>query len=378
MIRNPVLRIAIVGMYPSHANQIFEGIMRVTASLADALAILPETEVTVLTPHRMRHFLKKTTVQKKDHLIIKRMNYLTYIFHLLKNNLYDVVNIHGVSLFTALALIYQIRNRQNRNTVYTSHGLVAMEKQMGYRYSPSMVLFEKLLIYFSHSITTISSRTGQYILQNYNIQQKKITVIGNGVNPDLFKPAGRVKKKENSGQILFVGSLLPVKGLDFLFSVLYDIQDPFIMHLVGKSTPYFESLKTKYQALFHQKKIRFHGAKFQNELMKMYAFCDFLVLTSYYDQFPQVVLEAMAMGKPVLLSDRIGSSDIIQQGKNGYIIPYGDQNALKEKISDLLRHPLKCRKMGQFSRRVAEKNTWHNIAVQYRQFFPSLHRIKNS
>lgn len=369
------MHIAIVGMYPAHADQIFEGIMRVTASLAEAFAALPDTEVTVLTAHRIRDMLKKTVIRKKRNLTIKKMNYLTYIFHLLRKDLYDVIHIHGVSLFTVLSLLYQLRNRQNRNTVYTSHGLVVMEKNLGYRYSVWMVLFEKLLIRFSHLITTVSAGTKGFILKYYSVPEKKVTVIGNGVDSDVFTPVRTINKNKSShNQILFVGTLLPVKGLDFLFTTIQNIHHSFTLNVVGKDTPYFNMLRLKYPSLFRQKKVLFHGAKSQDELKKMYTFCAFLILPSFYDQYPQVVLEAQAMGKPVILSDRIGSSDLIQQGRNGYVVSYGNHEELKKRIIYLIEHPLKCRQMGQFARITAEQNSWKKIALKYRQFFPILNK----
>ena len=364
------MRIALAGIFPKDENQVFEGIMRVMSSLAESLAMLPDTDVTVLTPHRMRHLFRKTEKQTIRGLTIQRMNYIAFACHMLSRNAYDIVNIHGVSFFTALTLLYRIRNRYG-HAVYTTHGLVAMEKSLGYTYTIFMPLYEKLLMRYTDLITTVSASTKEFILRHYRVNSEKVTVIGNGVDAERFKPVSIHRQKQQSKcRILFVGTLLPVKGLDFLFASIQNIKLPFTLDVVGKETPYFHTLRNKYKDLFSSQRIQLHGSRTQNELKQMYAKSDFLVLTSFYDQYPQVVLEAQAMGKPAVLSDRIGSSDLIQDGKNGYVIPYGNCPALKQTIEYLIQHPEKYRQMGKFSRAVAQKNRWKDIAVQYRQFFP--------
>ena len=76
------------------------------------------------------------------------------------------------------------------------------------------------------------------------------------------------------------------------------------------------------------------------------------------------------MGKPVIVSDHVGSKHIIQDGVNGYVVPYGDHRALAKVMKKLILDRNLIGSMGIQSRKTAEKNTWDHIAIQYRQFFP--------
>ena len=83
------MKIAIIGMYPSSDNQIFHGIMRVTYNLSKALATIPNTSVTIITPYRMREILKKTShVKGKIHIM--KMNYFKYSWNLFIQHVYPV------------------------------------------------------------------------------------------------------------------------------------------------------------------------------------------------------------------------------------------------------------------------------------------------
>jgi len=72
-----------------------------------------------------------------------------------------------------------------------------------------------------------------------------------------------------------------------------------------------------------------------------------------------VQLQAMACGLPVICTTNTGGEDIIRNGKEGFIVPIRDVEALKEKILYLYSNPEKCKKMGyNAKKRVKENFTW--------------------
>jgi glycosyltransferase involved in cell wall biosynthesis len=76
-----------------------------------------------------------------------------------------------------------------------------------------------------------------------------------------------------------------------------------------------------------------------------------------------VVLEAMACGTPVIITENTGSKDAVSKG-GGFVIPSGDMDALKEKISFLYRNRTVMEDMGRKAHLVAQQYTWENY---YRQ-----------
>ncbi|WP_051340347.1 glycosyltransferase family 4 protein [Azospirillum halopraeferens] len=98
-------------------------------------------------------------------------------------------------------------------------------------------------------------------------------------------------------------------------------------------------------------RVHFAGFRGQRELRGFYDLCDVFVLPSMYETWGLVVNEAMNLGKPVVVSDQVGSGhDLIRQGENGYRFPTGDAPALAAALSDILADPERARRMGQLSR----------------------------
>ena len=364
------MNVLLVGNYPSEANGVFTGPMRVVANLAKALSDLDGVSVTVLTPHRIRHLFRSQETLRSSHPRVVRTTYLSSLTH---RGGFDVVNVHGVSLFNTLALS-RSTNRKRTKIVFTAHGLIPMERELGYRYPRWMASCEKRLICSSDAITTVSEETKQYILAAYDVPAEKITVIGNGVDVEVFHPDGNRKPERSNGRVeaLFVGDLLPAKGLDFLLAALGRIDDSrLVVRLVGTRTVYFDALAREHRSLFEEGKVGYAGRMGQEALTEAYRRADFCVFPSRYDQYPQVVLEALSMGKPVVLSDRVGTRRIVEDGVDGYVVPFGRTDLLAGKIVTLTQDRGLRERMGRRARQKAEQNTWAHIAEEYRDVFAS-------
>jgi glycosyltransferase involved in cell wall biosynthesis len=98
--------------------------------------------------------------------------------------------------------------------------------------------------------------------------------------------------------------------------------------------------------------IKFVGFKNQTELPRYYNLCDVFVLPSEYEPWGLVVNEVMNAGKPVIVSDQVGSApDLVADGKNGFIVPVGDVRRLEQCLRLLTESGELVRQMGQESRR---------------------------
>lgn len=86
------------------------------------------------------------------------------------------------------------------------------------------------------------------------------------------------------------------------------------------------------------------------------------VLPSYHEGTPRTVLEAMAMGRPVLTTDAPGCKETVEDGRNGYLVPVCDAKALAERMEYFIKHPELIARMGEESRRIAvEKYDVHKV-----------------
>jgi glycosyltransferase involved in cell wall biosynthesis len=363
------MHIGIVGLFPRDENDVFTGPMRVVHQLSMALSRLRGNEVTVIRACRLRNIRQSVVESQKDNLTVTDVPYPKLSRYLHKRDDFDILNIHGVSLFNWLSM----KSHRSKRAVFTAHGYIPLERKFGFRHSMLKAGIEKNMARRSQAMTTISQETRVLLTEGFSIPPEKIHVIGNGVDTRFFSPGRKTSgahQKKDIVEIVFVGSMLPIKGLDFLLRAFERIGNlPYVLRLVGAPTDHLEELKKKFGRLFSEGKVVFDGQKNQASLLKSYSESDFFVLTSQYDQYPQVVLEACAMQLPVVISDRVGVKAVLRDGEEGFIVPYGDAACLADRLKTLILHPAMRKNMGKKARLRAEKNSWPMIAELYMNYF---------
>ena len=125
------------------------------------------------------------------------------------------------------------------------------------------------------------------------------------------------------------------------------------------------------------KNIIFKKSMKQGELKNFYNVSDVFVLNSIEDGFGMVIPQAMACGLPVITTKNTGGSEIIDNDKDGFVIPIRSKKILKEKITFLYNNPSKCLKMGTIAKdKITSKYSWD--AYGKRQIDMYLSLIKKS
>ena len=174
--------------------------------------------------------------------------------------------------------------------------------------------------------------------------QKNSTVIGNPVRSDL------PLHEESSGKkIVCVSRLEPQKNLQMLISGFAELVkektlDGYSLHIYGKGSM-LEELKSLVDSYGIGESVVFEG--FKNNVHEEIKDAEMFVLPSNYEGMSNAMLEAMAMGLPVISTDHpIGGAKMcIEDGKNGILIPVGDKAAMKEKILFLANSPIERSKI---------------------------------
>ncbi|VAV85791.1 hypothetical protein MNBD_DELTA01-1977 [hydrothermal vent metagenome] len=205
------------------------------------------------------------------------------------------------------------------------------------------------------------------------IDWDKVIEMPNGVDIKVFTPA-----KKNAALIerygltnktvaLFVGNLQPFKRLDLLINAIEEIGDDRLALLViggGYNEDEYKKL-VKDKGL--EKQIIFAGAHSPEEgLPAHYNLGDFIVLPSTHSEsFGLVVLEAMASGKPAIVTDLPGPASLVEEASDGFIVKAGDLQDLKEKILLLHKDPALRAQMGEVARKkVVAKYDWFKIGAR--------------
>ncbi len=155
----------------------------------------------------------------------------------------------------------------------------------------------------------------------------------------------RTFERSRASAILYVGRLAPEKGLDVLLSALRTLvrernKNPLTLTLVGSDhhgSSYGTEFRRAVEASDLASSVRMVGhVPYGPRLFSFYDSHDLLVLPSFTEGFPQVVLEAMIRGLPVVATRVGGVSQVVRDGENGLLVPPGDPEALAQAIRRVL------------------------------------------
>jgi glycosyltransferase involved in cell wall biosynthesis len=353
-----------LGHYPK--SNLFGGVARVVYNLSYELS-KENCEPVIFKKKRYKYFFKKDTCEKDKNLTVCSTTHLGLVISLIKNR-YNIINVHNLSSFFIIPVILKKLRIIDSKVVFVSHGLVPIEKEnKRYNYPWRYFLYQKLCFQWSDHIIAVSNYLKSSIMKKYDINGNKISIVHNGVE-EIFFAEAKTSFAGTSQYILFVGEITQMKGLDFLLSALQQL-DNYHLILIGKETVYLKELKKKYFTLFESGKVTYYGETDAKELSLAYSNAKFLVLLSIYDSYAMVVLEAMAAGKPVVISENVGSKEIIENGKEGFIVPLGDTDSLVSALKYLLNDEKEVKKMGQLAKQKALKNTWSIKSKEYLKIF---------
>ena len=237
-------------------------------------------------------------------------------------------------------------------------------------------LIGKKLLHYSH-IHATSEQEERDILEI--VTPKSITVIPNLVNVTV-KVSGmedqesrRGKLKPSIFKLIFLSRIEEKKGLELLFDALslLDIKWQLTMAGSGKED-YVESLRLKAQDLQLNEHINWIGQVSDENKYEIMANHDLLVLTSFNENFANVVIESLSVGTPVLISDRVGLSDYVIEQQLGWVSNL-DANGIKEMLLTAFRDHEKREKIRQLGPEIIRNDfDDRTLANRYLQLYETL------
>jgi len=200
---------------------------------------------------------------------------------------------------------------------------------------------------------------------------KKIKVIPHGVNSEKFPYSPPPRNYD----IVTLGGLYKRRGVHHLIMGMPKIVKEFPetkLHITGDGPQKINLLRLS-KKLGISSNIIYHGLIPRNKVADLYKACRVVILPTLYEYFGLILLEGMSSGRPVVATDAVGPREIVVNGKNGYIVPMGDPNALAEAICKLLGDYDLSYRMGLEGRRlVEERYDWKIIARQYYEIYEKL------
>ncbi len=184
---------------------------------------------------------------------------------------------------------------------------------------------------------------------------KKIVVLnGAGVNLEHYAYTPKNSQKQKF-HFLYLGRIMKEKGIDELFDAMEKLHGKYGERVVLDIVGFFED---EYKGIVEEMEqkgiVVFHG--FQEETRPYYAMADCVVLPSYHEGMSNVLLEASAMGRPVITSDIPGCREAVEDGKSGYLCEVKNADMLFEKMKLMMnKREEEIEEMGRCARKRMEE-----------------------
>lgn len=297
------------------------------------------------------------------------------IKELLRNN-HDVIHLHGLChpLVDAAALICILTGKKY---MVTCHG-IPKSPETG---SPlQKILFKiylstlgKVLVKKAITTTTVSHSLLNEC-QKKGLTNKRMIVIHNGSNRDLESitptPNETIDKKyslEGKNVIFTVGRLTPVKGFQYLIEAMeaVSLTCSNAIAIIAGAGPYKDALNKLISERGLSSRVKLIGKISEQEKAAFYKRCDAVVFPSLHEPFGIVFLEAFAMHKPVIAFKAASALEIIEDKKDGLLVPLGNMQGLADAITLILTDKEFKLKMAENTGSKIAAFNWKKITDKY-------------
>ena len=273
----------------------------------------------------------------------------------------DIVHAHQA--LTPAILAFLISRFYRIPFIITCHGSeIRTRRKRGL-----IKLIQRFLFSRASYLTTVSTEIKRILMNSYDVDATKISIIPNGYDERTVARLIKNMEREYPARIAFVGSLRQFKDPLTLLKGFREITEKYLdteLHIVGDG-PLRERLRTFCLENSLSSKVIFEGIKPHEEALRAIAESTVFVLTSVEEGLPTVLIEVMALGKPVIATAVGGIPEVVKDGVNGILIPPKSPEHVAEALRRLLTDSELRRRLGDAARESVKDYTWSKIAEKY-------------
>lgn len=292
---------------------------------------------------------------------------------------YEMLHVHALFSYASTAAM-AIAHLKNVPYIVTPHGLLCewslqqsrRKKQIYLKLIEQENLNRSVALHFT-------TQQEQQEVSSLGLQSPSF-VLPLGLSPPSSIPDARNRLRQrfnipaNEPVILFLSRLHPKKGLDYLIPALSQLtHHRFTFILAGSGTPEYEGdINSRLVSTGLSDRAHFVGFVEGESKDLLLQGSDLFALTSHSENFGVAVLEALAVGLPVLVTPGVALASVVRQNQLGYV-PELDVSAIVSALERFFSHPQAAKEMGDRARRlIFEKYAWDKIASQMQQIYTNI------
>lgn len=255
---------------------------------------------------------------------------------------FDVIHMHNYRTFQNIVVAYYAKKYNIPYVLQAEGSLITFFQKGVLKKIFDAVWGRRMLKDATKVVAASRMEASQY--KSIGICEDKIVIVPFGIDltefenlPERGKFRRRYGINDNQKIILYLGRIHKIKGLDLLLEAFTDVSrnlDDVKLVIVGPDDGYLYTMKRLIADLGISSKVLFTGPLYGQEKLEAYVDADVYVLPSFYEDFGLTVLEAMACGTPVIVTDRCGTADVVD-GQAGLVVPR-DKGQLSSAILNIL------------------------------------------
>jgi len=306
--------------------------------------------------------------------------------YLKQSNQFEVINTDVIS---ATFLLLLLNRGLGERIFYTHHAAFWPSQSRGILNTFLLLLGSFTMKRVKRVIMRSDSMRSEFIAR-FKLPEQKFVMLTSGIDVNSFPLDAevddiRAKYQLNKRKvILFVGRINQMKGLEYLVKAanilvsqqkyrdaLFLLAGPFESPEASGPGRYTAGVLNLIKSFKLEHNIKLTGTVPLHDLIKLFLACEVFILPSVVDQFPHVVIEAMAAGKPVVATKTPGALTQVRDGWNGFLVEIGNEKELAERMRYLLDNPEEAKRMGANAREFAKQFDWSIIAQKYLEVYAS-------
>ena len=232
-------------------------------------------------------------------------------------------------------------------------------------------------------IVAVSDSCRKFLIEREGVAPKNVSLIQNAIDLERFSPTcgTRAEARKSLGLpeagpvVAGVGRLNPQKNFSLFLQVAAAVsaRHPGAIFLLAGEGPEEQLLRHQAAELGLGDRVRFAG--YVADTRQVYLASDILLMPSLFEGLPMTLLEAMAMGLPVVASELDGIAEVVEDGLDGFLVPSGQARMFSDRVCQLLDSPDLAKRFGTSSsekvqRQFSAVRLCREVEAVYDRFLP--------